>query len=161
MVAVRSRGMPAPRPAIRGSRRGHAQPNDWVGAPGVGGHRNLPAEGQQTLPTHGRLLTQGARGEGHDDPAGPGPTLPGRAEDWWSQAVSPRQQSLTKNFGYVFTETGRASWILLQVSKRYRAHHKRAGVDLGHLHALRHTSAIARGYSARRWPTGSVTRTRA
>jgi hypothetical protein len=36
----------------------------------VGGHRNLPAGGQQTLPTHGHLLTQGAGGGAHDSPAG-------------------------------------------------------------------------------------------
>jgi hypothetical protein len=28
----------------------------------VGGHRNLPGGGQQTLPTHGHLVTQGAGG---------------------------------------------------------------------------------------------------
>jgi len=36
----------------------------------VGGHRNLPAGGQQTLPNNGHLLTQGAGGGGHDGPAG-------------------------------------------------------------------------------------------
>jgi len=41
-----------------------------MGRPCVSGHRNLPAGGQQTLPTHGHLLTQGARGGGHDSPAG-------------------------------------------------------------------------------------------
>lgn len=35
----------------------------------VGGHRNLPAGGQQTLPTHGHLVTQGAGGGGHDSGA--------------------------------------------------------------------------------------------
>ena len=37
--------------------------------PAVGGHRNLPAGGQQTLPVHGHLVTQGAGGWRHDSPA--------------------------------------------------------------------------------------------
>lgn len=36
----------------------------------MGGHRNLPAGGQQTPPTHCHLVTQGAGGEGYDSRAG-------------------------------------------------------------------------------------------
>ncbi len=41
-----------------------------IAAAAVGGHRNLPAVGRQTLPTHGHLVTQGAGGGGHDSRAG-------------------------------------------------------------------------------------------
>ena len=55
----------------------------------VGGHRNLPAGGKQTLPTHGHLVTQGAGGGGHDSPAGAA-----LDRHIWASAVSPRSFTL-------------------------------------------------------------------
>ena len=51
----------------------------YVDALNVGGHRNLPTGGQQTLLTHGHLVTQGAGGGGHDSPAGAAQPMSSRA----------------------------------------------------------------------------------
>jgi hypothetical protein len=40
----------------------------WRPEPPVGGHRDLPGGSQQTLPTHGHLITQRAGGEQPDTP---------------------------------------------------------------------------------------------
>ena len=78
-------------------------------ASGVGGHPNLPAGGQQSLPVHsrGHLVTQGAGGRGHDSRAGaaldrhfryaPGRSLPhilGRVRGHFAPPERPRAVDL-------------------------------------------------------------------